>query len=271
MSSPAARGRRAGDRRSRLAARPCCRSGCTAGRVTRRAGPTTLRMLTASRPDSRRSRPRGHDLVRVEVEIGGPAAAVTAPSPACRRRPGRPCAGAPPAARRRSPRRAPRCAAGRRRRARQARVDLVELSGEYPPANTPTSDVLVTTRSCAAIFGHAAAREPDGEQAAVARERARRVLGELTADRVVDEVDAVAVGGSRNAGASGPSRWLTVASAPSPRQNAARSSSLTTAMTCAPSARPSCTAAMPLPPAAPSTASRSPGRCRRGRRARPTR
>ena len=42
-------------------------------------------------------------------------------------------------------------------------------------------------------------------------------------------------------------------SAPSPRQNSALASSLTTAMTRAPSALPSCTAAMPLPPAAPST------------------
>ncbi len=49
---PAARGRRGADRRRRRAARPCCRRGCRAGRATRRVGPTTLRMLTASSPDS---------------------------------------------------------------------------------------------------------------------------------------------------------------------------------------------------------------------------
>ena len=48
----AARGRRRSDRRSRRPARPCCRSGCRAGPGDTPSRVATLRMLTASSPDS---------------------------------------------------------------------------------------------------------------------------------------------------------------------------------------------------------------------------
>ena len=39
-----------------------------------------------------------------------------------------------------------------------------------------------------------AAREPDRQEPAVSRQSADRILGERTADRVVDDVDAATVG-----------------------------------------------------------------------------
>ena len=115
------------------------------------------------------------------------------------------------------------------------------------------------TRSCVANLRPPPAGETDREQAPVAGQRAGCVLGQRAADRVVDQVDAAAVGSVARARRERP-----VAVVDRRRRRRARgrtpprSSSPTTAMTRAPSARPSCTAAMPLPPAAPSTASQSP-------------
>ena len=65
---------------------------------------------------------------------------------------------------------------------------------EYPPANTPTSDVFVITRSWVGDLRPLAAGEADREQSPVARQRAGGVLGERATDGVVEQVDAPAVG-----------------------------------------------------------------------------
>ena len=115
----------------------------------------------------------GDDLVGVQVEVGlggsrhhhqlADDAAVGQ------------CAGARPGARRTSA----SAVTALRSRPSPTRPDkrawiVVELGAEYwPPANTPTSEVFATTRSCAASFGHRPLGEPDREQTPVPRQRAR--------------------------------------------------------------------------------------------------
>ena len=65
---------------------------------------------------------------------------------------------------------------------------------EYPPANTPTSEVLVIDEVVGVDVRPPTAGEALGEQPPVAGERLERLLGGCATDRVVDEVDAGAAG-----------------------------------------------------------------------------
>ena len=104
-------------------------------------------------------------------------------------------------------------------------------------------------------LGPGAARESNGQQLTVASQSRRRLLGHGTANRVVDDIHPAADRHMPQAVGQVAVSMVDGLSPPRFRQNSARALSLTTAITRAPSARPSCTAAIPLPPAAPSTAS----------------
>ena len=84
----------------------------------------------------------------------------------------------------------------------------------YPPANTPTSDVLVIDEVVGVDVRPATAGEALGEQSPVAGQRLERLLGRRAADRVVEQIDAGAFGRLAQRGANGPSPMITVASAP---------------------------------------------------------
>ena len=140
----------------------------------------------------------GDDLVGVEIEVGSSShgSPLTGPSPACRR----PAVGEA-LERGRAARRTwasavtalLQPAVGDERR-QAARGSSSSSAGDWPPANTPTSEAFATTRSCAAIFGHRPAGEADGRCRPSRASAPAASSAIVAADRVVDHVDAAAVG-----------------------------------------------------------------------------
>ena len=121
---------------------------------------------------------------------------LTAPSPTCRRRRGRPCVGAQPADRRTAPRRAPRCCSRpSRTRPAELGVDVVELLARVPAREHADERRVRDDEIVRGDLRPRPARKAHREQPAVSAPSApRRVLGERTADGVVDEVDPAPAG-----------------------------------------------------------------------------
>ena len=218
---PAARGRRAGGRRWRRPARPCCRSGCRAGPATRRGGPTRCACSPRRGPTRRKISTAAVTISSASrSKSAGFVVGLTAPSPACRRRRGRPCAAARRAARRTAPR---RVTALRSRpsatSAGQLGVDRVELgpgvaAGEHADERGVGRPRGRASRSSATLplANPTASSRPSRASAPAASSASR------AADRVVDQVDAAACRSRRAApGASG-----SVAVVARPRRRRAR-------------------------------------------------
>ena len=129
-----------------------------------------------------------------------------------------------------------------------------------PRNSKPRTSMPFSSTRLSGIRGIVARRVADAHEPAAVAQRAQRRFGEVAADRVDDDVGAVRAAPPRSAARRSASPCRTsVRRAVLGGDGSSFSSDDATAVTVAPSATPSCTAARPTPPPAPSTTSSSPG------------
>ena len=157
--------------------------------------------------------------------------------------------------------------APRSQSAEQLAVPRGDQLGRALPVGAPVhadDAVVLDQRVVGGRVGDPPAREPDHQQPALERDDAAAGVEHVAADRVVDHVGAAAVGQRPDGGRRGPRPvvdHLVGAEAAGHRGSCRRRRP--TAITRAPAALPSWTAAAPTPPAAACTSSVSPASQRR--------